>query len=133
MTKYSLKENGYKKMYLINKFEKEIMENSLLNMTNDKEKLKENLPSVNVISQESQTNSLEGLNETIAPPSEPTTNIPVSENSISNFHKETNNKIEENTSKNNDLDKYNKEQIKLKHPKIFFKCGEETIFEYGII
>jgi hypothetical protein len=68
MTKYSLKETGYKKMYLINKFEKGIMENSLLNMTNDKETLNENLPPVNVISQETQTNSLEGLNETIEPP-----------------------------------------------------------------
>ena len=117
MTKYSLKETGYKKMYLINKFEKGIMENSLLNMTNDKEKLNENLPPVNVISQETQTNSLEGLNETIEPPNESTKNIPVNENSISNFHKETNNNIEENTSKNNDLDKYNKDQIKIKHSK----------------
>merc|ERR1712074_482973 len=38
MAKYSPKENTYKEMYLINKFEKDIMENSLQNMRNDQSK-----------------------------------------------------------------------------------------------
>ena len=41
MVKYSPKENTYKEMYLINKFEKDIMENSLQNMRNDKRKTAE--------------------------------------------------------------------------------------------
>ena len=36
MVKYSPKENTYKEMYLINKFEKDIMENSLQNSQNSK-------------------------------------------------------------------------------------------------
>ena len=36
MVKYSPKENTYKEMYLINKFEKDIMENSLQNLQNNK-------------------------------------------------------------------------------------------------
>ena len=38
MVKYSPKENTYKEMYLINKFERDIMENTLQNMRNDKTK-----------------------------------------------------------------------------------------------
>ena len=38
MVKYLPMENTYNEMYLINKFEKGIMENSLQNMTNDKTK-----------------------------------------------------------------------------------------------
>ena len=38
MVKYSPKENSYREMYLINKFEKDIMENSLQNMRNDQTK-----------------------------------------------------------------------------------------------
>ena len=39
MVKYSPKENTYKEMYLINKFEKDIMENSLQNLQNSKKDL----------------------------------------------------------------------------------------------
>ena len=35
MTKYLPKDSGYTQMYLINKFEKNIMENTLSNMKND--------------------------------------------------------------------------------------------------
>ena len=38
MVKYSPKDNSYKEMYLINKFEKDVMENSLQNMRIDKTK-----------------------------------------------------------------------------------------------
>ena len=37
MVKYALQENTYKEMYLINKFEKDIMENSMQNLGNKKE------------------------------------------------------------------------------------------------
>ena len=36
MVKYALQENTYKEMYLINKFEKDIMENSMQNLGNKK-------------------------------------------------------------------------------------------------
>ena len=39
MVKYSPKENSYREMYLINKFEKNIMENSLQNLKNNKKDL----------------------------------------------------------------------------------------------
>ena len=39
MVKYSPKENSYREMYLINKFEKDIMENSLQNLRNNKKDL----------------------------------------------------------------------------------------------
>ena len=35
MAKYSAKENTYKEMYLMSKFEKSMLENSLQNMRND--------------------------------------------------------------------------------------------------
>ena len=39
MVKYSPKENSYREMYLINKFEKDIMENTLQNLRNNKKDL----------------------------------------------------------------------------------------------
>ena len=39
MVKYSPKENSYREMYLINKFEKDIMENSLQKLRNNKQDL----------------------------------------------------------------------------------------------
>ena len=39
MVKYSPKENSYREMYLINKFEKDIMENSLQNLKNNEKDL----------------------------------------------------------------------------------------------
>ena len=39
MVKYSPKENSYREMYLINKFEKDVMENSLKNLRNNKKDL----------------------------------------------------------------------------------------------
>ena len=39
MVKYSPKENSYREMYLINKFEKDVMENNLRNSRNNKKDL----------------------------------------------------------------------------------------------
>ena len=49
MVKYSPKENTYKEMYLINKFEKDIMENSLQNMRNDQTKSTQKIITTNDI------------------------------------------------------------------------------------
>ena len=63
MVKYSPKENTYKEMYLINKFEKDIMENSLQNMRNDKRKTAEKSTMVNNMSPETQNEALENVNK----------------------------------------------------------------------
>ena len=63
MVKYSPKENTYKEMYLINKFEKDIMENSLQNMRNDKRKTTEKSTMVNNMSPETQNEALENVNK----------------------------------------------------------------------
>ena len=63
MVKYLPKENTYKEMYLINKFEKDIMENSLQNMRNDKIKTAEKSTMVNNMSPETQNEALENVNK----------------------------------------------------------------------
>ena len=63
MVKYLPKENTYKEMYLINKFEKDIMENSLQNMRNDKRKTAEKSTMVNNMSPETQNEALENVNK----------------------------------------------------------------------
>ena len=63
MAKYSPKENTYKEMYLINKFEKDIMENSLQNMRNDKTKTTQKVTTTNNISPANEKESLENSNE----------------------------------------------------------------------
>ena len=63
MVKYSPKENTYKEMYLINKFEKDIMENGLQNMRNDKRKTAEKSTMVNNMSPETQNEALENVNK----------------------------------------------------------------------
>ena len=47
MVKYSPKENSYKEMYLINKFEKDVMENSLQNMKTGKTKTTQKIAASN--------------------------------------------------------------------------------------
>ena len=49
MVKYSPKDNTYKEMYLINKFEKDIMENSLQNLRNDKTKTAQKITPENIV------------------------------------------------------------------------------------
>ena len=63
MVKYSPKENTYKEMYLINKFEKDIMETSLQTMRNDKRKTAEKSTMVNNMSPETQNEALENVNK----------------------------------------------------------------------
>ena len=78
MVKYSPKENTYKEMYLINKFEKDIMENSLQNMRNDKSKTTEKSTTTNNMSPVTQNEALETANnKTIQP-------IQASQNQVSN-------------------------------------------------
>ena len=69
MVKYSPKENTYKEMYLINKFEKDVMENSLQNMRNDKSNSphtktpSQNITTLNNISPNNEKETLEKSNK----------------------------------------------------------------------
>ena len=59
MVKYSPKDNTYKEMYLINKFEKDIMENSLQNLSNSKKDMTDKFTSPNKV--ESNKESMENV------------------------------------------------------------------------
>ena len=63
MVKYSPNENTYKEMYQINKFEKDVMENSLQNMRNDKTKTTQKIPASNTTSSENEKEALETSNK----------------------------------------------------------------------
>ena len=63
MVKYSPNENTYKEMYLINKFEKDVMESSLQNMRNDKTKSTQKIPTSNKTSSENEKEALETSNK----------------------------------------------------------------------
>ena len=63
MVKYSPNENTYKEMYLINKFEKDVMENSLTKMRNDKTKNTQKIPASNTTSSENEKEALETSNK----------------------------------------------------------------------
>ena len=88
MAKYSPKENTYKEMYLINKFEKDIMENSLQNMRNEKRKTAEKSTMVNNISLETQNEALENTNKKTVQPVQESQNQVSNENSILNILEE---------------------------------------------
>ena len=88
MVKYSPKENTYKEMYLINKFEKDIMENSLQNMRNDKRKTTEKSTMPNNISLETQNEALENTNKKTIQPVQESQNQVSNENSILNIPEE---------------------------------------------
>ena len=64
MVKYSPKDNSYKEMYLINKFEKDVMENSLQNMRIDKTKTTQKIPASNTTSSEYEKEALETSKKT---------------------------------------------------------------------
>ena len=106
MSKHSTNVGEHKEMYLINECQKDIMENSLGNMSSEKIKSKENLPTLNSVSQTTQTNIPEDLNENKDLPVESATKVVTPENSVSNIPMETNNNIEEELLKN-DESKYN--------------------------
>ena len=59
MVKYSPKENSYREMYLINKFEKDIMENSLQNLRNNKKDLIDKSVATNNVNPEGRKETLE--------------------------------------------------------------------------
>ena len=63
MVKYSPKDNSYKEMYLINKFEKDVMENSLQNMRIDKTKTTQKTPASNTTFSENEKEALETSNK----------------------------------------------------------------------
>ena len=63
MFKYSPNETTYKEMYLINKFEKDIMESSLQNMRDDKTKTTQKIPTSNTTSSENEKEALETSNK----------------------------------------------------------------------
>ena len=63
MVKYSPKENTYKEMYLINKFEKDIMENSLQNLRNDKTKTAQKITPENIVSLDDEKKLIENSDE----------------------------------------------------------------------
>ena len=103
MVKYSPKENTYKEMYLINKFEKDIMENSLQNMRNDKRKTAEKSTMVNNISLETQNEALENTNKKTVQPVQESQNQVSNENSILNIPEEKNATTENDLPLNIDL------------------------------
>ena len=103
MVKYSPKENTYKEMYLINKFEKDIMENSLQNMRNDKRKTTEKSTMVNNISLETQNEALENTNKKTIQPVQESQNQVSNENSILNIPEENNATTEKELPLNIDL------------------------------
>ena len=68
MVKYALQENTYKEMYLINKFEKDIMENSMQNLGNNKRNTVENIVQTDNINNEAPKSTLENKIEKLVPP-----------------------------------------------------------------
>ena len=117
MTGYSLQDSSYKQMYLINKFEKDILEKYFNNMNKEKNALKSILKSPNFISQETQTKTTEKENEKHVIPELPSNisdskeimeevkNSPTNDNSTNNI--ENKNKSTE-TRKKLSLDKKSK-------------------------
>ena len=117
MSEHSTSAGEYKEMYLINKFQKDIMENSLVNMSSEKLKSKENLPTLNMISQTTQTNTPEDLNGSKGLPLESIKNVVSHTNSVTNVPTETNNNIQEKILKNDKLNDEVKDTKNSKKPK----------------
>ena len=120
MTKYSQKESSYRQMYLINKFEKDLMENTLSNMRDGKRKLNENVSPKTLTSKETQTNTTPNLNEvteSLNNTSDSSGNETINQNNIPNNTNEqtANNEEEENLKSKYIRDAFNK--LILKHTK----------------
>ena len=97
MVKYSPKENTYKEMYLINKFEKDIMENSLQNLQNSKKDLAQKITPENNDTQQKQKEVLQDDGKKISQTSQLDVNSEINENQLLNNPKPI------NTSINNDI------------------------------
>ena len=68
MAKYSPKENSYKEMYLINKFQKDIMETSLQKLKNNKKETIESLVSSNNSNSDEHKGILENKDQKVSQP-----------------------------------------------------------------
>ena len=79
------------------------MENSLVNMNSEKVKSKEISPTLNIISQKTQTNTTVDLNETKNLPVKSVAKVPTQENSESNIPMEINNNIQKDLLKNDEI------------------------------
>ena len=79
------------------------MKNSLVNMSSEKVKLKENLPTLDMISQTTQTNTPEDLKESKDLQVESIENVVTHKNSVTSIPMETNNNIQEELLKNDEL------------------------------
>ena len=97
MVKYSPKENTYKEMYLINRFEKDIMENSLQNLQNSKKDLAQKITPENNDTQQKQKEVLQNDGKKISQTSQLDVNSEINENQL------LNNPEPINTSINNDI------------------------------
>ena len=67
MVKYSPKDNTYKEMYLINKFEKDIMESSLQNLSNSKKDMTEQYKSPITVNSDSDKESMQTVTKKTPP------------------------------------------------------------------
>ena len=67
MVKYSPKESGYRETYLINKFEKNIMKNSLQNLKNNKKDLIDKSVTTNNVNPECHKETIENHGKEILP------------------------------------------------------------------
>ena len=67
MVKYSQKDNTYKEMYLINKFEKDIMESSLQNLSNSKKDMTEQYKSPITVNSDSDKESMQTVTKKTTP------------------------------------------------------------------
>ena len=67
MVKYSPKDNTYKEMYLINKFEKDIMESSLQNLSNSKKDMTEQYKSPITVNSDSDKESMQTVTKKTTP------------------------------------------------------------------
>ena len=103
MVKYSPKENTYKEMYLINKFEMDTIENSLQNLRDDKRKTAEKGTMVNNIPLESQKEALENSNKETIQPVQASQNQVFNENSILDISGDKNTTTEKELPLNIDL------------------------------
>ena len=70
MVKYSPKDNTYKEMYLINKFEKDIMENSLQNLSNSKKDMTDKFTSPINVNLDNNKEAMKNVTQKTTPISE---------------------------------------------------------------
>ena len=105
MVKYSPKENTYKEMYLINKFEKDIMENSLQNLQSNKKDITQKVAPTENETQQTPKDILQDDGKKKSQTSELDINPEANENEILNIQESintSNNNPENSSLLNND-------------------------------